>query len=351
MARPATYRYLMASLTIQDLTKSYDGRVPALSDFSLDVPDGSFVVLLGPSGCGKSTVLRCIAGLETPDRGRISIGGEDVTSLPPGDRNVAMVFQSYALYPHLTVRENLEFPLRMRRVNPPARASRVREVAAKLELGELLERFPAQLSGGQRQRVALGRALVREPALFLLDEPLSNLDASLRAQLRADLMALHQTVGATMLYVTHDQVEALTMAQRLVVLRQGRLEQSGTPDEIYQRPATTFVAGFVGTPGMNLVPVERAGDLLSPGNPPGATTAGFRPEHIVLTEPVAGREAAEIRLVERLGPESLVHLRLEGTGLIARVPGSATFTPGQPVTLSVHPAHLHWFDASGRRID
>ncbi|HSB54356.1 MAG TPA: ABC transporter ATP-binding protein, partial [Gemmatimonadales bacterium] len=232
----------MASLSLRGLSKTYDRRAAALRELSLEVEDGELVALLGPSGCGKSTILRLIAGLETPTTGTVWIGGREVTRLPPADRNVAMVFQSYALYPHFTVRGNLEFPLRMRGVNPADRITRVERVAAQLGLGDLLHRLPAQLSGGQRQRVALGRALVRNPDVFLLDEPLSNLDAALRAQLRAELLALHRSLGATMLYVTHDQVEALTLGHRLVLLKDGAIQQVGTPREVYDRPATTFVA-------------------------------------------------------------------------------------------------------------
>ncbi|MFN8647322.1 MAG: ABC transporter ATP-binding protein [Gemmatimonadales bacterium] len=340
----------MASITLQDLTRVYPPAVPALTDCTFEVADGSFVVLLGPSGCGKSTALRLVAGLELPDRGRVLIGRRDVTTTPPGDRNLAMVFQNYALYPHLTVRENLAFPLRMRRVPAVDRGPRIRRVAELLGLADLLERHPAQLSGGQRQRVALGRALVREPEAFLLDEPLSNLDAALRSELRTELLRVQRQLHATMLYVTHDQVEALTMADRIVVLREGRVEQQGTPAELYDRPATTFVARFLGTPGMNLLPldVEPAGTALVPGpGPAGAATCGLRPEALHL-----GPDGAPgaVTLVERLGSETLVHLAIGGRVVVARVPGQAPLTDGATVGVTADPAQLHWFDAAGRRL-
>ena len=304
----------MASITLQDLTRVYPPAVPALTDCTFEVADGSFVVLLGPSGCGKSTALRLVAGLELPDRGRVLIGRRDVTTTPPGDRDLAMVFQNYALYPHLTVRENLAFPLRMRRVPAAERGPRIRRVAELLGLGELLERHPAQLSGGQRQRVALGRALVREPEAFLLDEPLSNLDAALRSELRGELLRVQRQLHATMLYVTHDQVEALTMADRIVVLRAGRVEQQGTPAELYDRPATT---------------------------------CGLRPEALRLGP--TGAEG-QVTLVERLGSETLVHLTVGAQAVVARVPGQAALTHGATVGVTADPAQRHWFDPAGRRL-
>ena len=340
----------MASITLQDLTRVYPPAVPALTGVSFEVGDGSFVVLLGPSGCGKSTALRLVAGLELPDRGRILLGRRDVTTLPPGERNLAMVFQSYALYPHLTVRENLLFPLRMRRVPHAERGPRLARVAELLGLGELLDRAPAQLSGGQRQRVALGRALGREPEAFLLDEPLSNLDAALRGELRSELLGLHRRLGATMLYVTHDQVEALTMADRIVVLREGRLEQQGTPTELYDQPATTFVARFIGTPPMNLLPLDAAlpaTALVASGAPPGAARCGLRPEDLRLG--AEGLEA-EVTLVERLGSETLVHLRLGAQLLVVRAAGQAAFTHGAHVRVTAARERRHWFDAAGQRL-
>ncbi|MFI5234979.1 MAG: ABC transporter ATP-binding protein [Gemmatimonadales bacterium] len=337
----------MASVSLRRLSKSYQPPTRALDEVTLEIGAGECVALLGPSGCGKSTILRCIAGLETPSSGEIFIDDRPMHDVPPAERDVAMVFQSYALYPHLTVRENLEFPLRMRKVKPSSRAERIAAVARRLELGELLDRLPAALSGGQRQRVALGRALVREPSVFLFDEPLSNLDATLRVQLRADLLALHAALGATMLYVTHDQVEALTLGQRLAVLEGGRVQQLGTPSEVYGRPANAFVARFVGSPGMNLV---RNG-LRLPDPPEGGVLAGFRPEHLVLLPVDTGLGNGEVTAVERLGSETLVHLRLvDGPVVVARVPGLGDHARGERFGLGVDPAHLHWFDATGRRL-
>src|SRR2546430_4095635 len=244
----------MASVTLRGLTKAFDaGTRPALQELSLEVRDGEFLVLLGPSGCGKTTALRCIAGLEEPTAGAVLIDEREVTHLPPAARDVAMVFQNYALYPHLTARGNIAFGLEVRGVAAPEIARRVQETAQRLGLTELLDRRPAQLSGGQRQRVALGRAIVRAPRAFLFDEPLSNLDARLRGELRAELLALHRALGATMVYVTHDQMEAMTMGQRIAVLHEGRLRQLGTPADVYQRPADVFVARFIGSPGMNVL--------------------------------------------------------------------------------------------------
>ncbi|HEY6210073.1 MAG TPA: ABC transporter ATP-binding protein, partial [Gemmatimonadales bacterium] len=242
----------MASVTLRRLTKTFArDEKPVLQDLTLEVRDGEFLVLLGPSGCGKTTVLRCIAGLEEPSAGEIRIGEREVTHLAPADRDVAMVFQNHALYPHLTVRANVAFGLEVRRVPKPEIARRVRETAERLGITDLLERRPAELSGGQRQRVALGRAIVRNPQVFLFDEPLSNLDARLRSEMRAELLQLHRGLGATMIYVTHDQAEAMTMGQRIAVLHEGRLRQLGTPAEIYGMPADAFVARFTGNPGMN----------------------------------------------------------------------------------------------------
>ena len=346
----------MASVSLERLSKIYDQRVPALSELSLDIPDGAFTVLLGPSGCGKSTVLRLVAGLDLPDSGRIRLDLRDVTRLPPGERDVAMVFQHYALYPHLTVRENLEFPLRMRRVPPIQRRPRLLQVAELLQLGGLLDRLPSQLSGGQRQRVALGRALVREPRAFLLDEPLSNLDATLRAELRSELSRLHQRVGTTMLYVTHDQIEAMTMADRIAVLRAGWLEQEGTPAELYDAPATSFVAGFMGAPGMNLLPAQTWreggvwGDLIPAAwRRDRADQAGVRPEALRLV-PAGQGAAAEVTLVERFGADALVHLSAGGEQLVVRAAAGALPSRGQPIGVAAEWAALHWFGPDGRRL-
>src|SRR5437667_3447981 len=256
----------MASLSLRKLTRSSDGAArPVVRELCLEVREGELLVLLGPSGCGKTTALRCIAGLDEATEGEIHIGERDVTRLPPAERDVAMVFQNYALYPHLTARQNIAFPLEMRGLRKAEVSRRVQETAARLGLGELLDRRPGQLSGGQRQRVALGRAIVRAPQVFLFDEPLSNLDARLRVETRAELLKLHRALGATMVYVTHDLVEAMTMGQRIAVLREGRLHQVGTPAEVYRRPADVFVARFIGSPGMNILrgtALERRGETV-----------------------------------------------------------------------------------------
>ncbi|MEO8294212.1 MAG: ABC transporter ATP-binding protein [Gemmatimonadota bacterium] len=353
----------MASVSLRKLTKIFRPPVRVLDEVTLDIAEGEFVAILGPSGCGKSTILRCLAGLEPPTSGELIIGGEVVNDLPPAGRDVAMVFQSYALYPHLTVKQNLEFPLEMRKVPRERRHALVLDAARRLELGDLLDRMPGQLSGGERQRVALGRALVREPRVFLFDEPLSNLDASLRVQLRTELMALHQTLGTTMLFVTHDQVEALTMGERVVVLHEGRVQQSGTPAEVYNTPVNTFVARFVGSPGMNLLPgspdtgdsgpIFLARGLAIPYSRPGKRPAvvGIRPEHVRLTANGSGLGSGLVQAVERLGSETLVHLRLDpDTIIIARLPGLVAITRGEPAGVDLDAGQLHWFDEHGERM-
>jgi multiple sugar transport system ATP-binding protein len=360
----------MASVTLRDVAKRFDSsHPPALRDFSLDVRDGEFLVLLGPSGCGKTTALRCIAGLEEPSAGQIFIGDRDVTHLSPGDRDVAMVFQNYALYPHLSVRENIGFALEVRGVGKREVLRRVAETAARLELSELLERKPAQLSGGQRQRVALGRAIVRNPRVFLFDEPLSNLDAKLRVEMRAELLRLHRALGATMIYVTHDQVEAMTMGQRIAVLHEGRLRQLGTPPEIYQRPADVFVARFLGNPGMNVLAgvaevkktrgkgeggrVAHCGALQIPLALPdyaGDLQLGVRPEDVTLCPPGVGVGDATVTVVEPLGNETLVHLDAGGQAVVARVPGITTTVPGTQIGVQIDGGRIHLFDAAGARL-
>jgi multiple sugar transport system ATP-binding protein len=351
----------MASVTLRQLTKRFDSGSPALHGLSLEVEDGEFLVLLGPSGCGKTTALRCIAGLEEPTAGEILIGARDVTHLPPAERDVAMVFQNYALYPHLTVRENIAFPLAMRRMPTPEITRRVHAVAARLGIDELLERRPGELSGGQRQRVALGRAIVREPKAFLFDEPLSNLDAKLRVEMRTELLKLHRTLGATMLYVTHDQVEAMTMGRRIAVLHEGELRQVGTPAEVYGRPADAFVARFIGSPGMNLVPgaadpkrkrVAICGSLRIRASVlvPDRVQVGVRPEHVLLGDPGTGAGAALVRMVEPLGSETLVHLDAGGAAVVAKVQGIPAWTPGERLGVRVEPHHVHLFDLAGVRL-
>jgi ABC-type sugar transport system ATPase subunit len=300
-------------------------------------------VLVGPSGSGKSTALRVAAGLERPTAGRVLLADRDVTALAPGLRDVAMVFQSYALFPHLTVAENIGFGLRARRVPRDEVRARVDEAAAAVSCAELLERRPRELSGGERQRVALARALVREPVAFLLDEPLSNLDAQLRVEMRAELKRLHQRLGATMLYVTHDQVEALTLGSRVAVLGGGRLQQVGTPLDVYRRPANRFVATFVGTPAMNIWPVVdgRAGPFpLDVGSPGGRLDAGIRPEHVAL----GGEIPARVDVVEEAGSETVVYLLSDGHQVVARVGAETRVEHGDTVGLAFRREHVHLFD-------
>jgi multiple sugar transport system ATP-binding protein len=318
--------------------------VVALENLDLDVPDGCFLVLLGPSGCGKTTALRILAGLEQPSAGRVLIGDRDVTDLQPRDRDVAMVFQSYALYPHMSVEENIGYPLRVRGVAKPQRAGEVREAAALLEIDHLLGRRPRQLSGGQRQRVALARAIVRQPAVFLMDEPLSNLDAKLRASMRGELKRLQKRLGTTTLYVTHDQAEATTMADLVAVLKDGQVQQLGTPDEIYDRPANRFVATFVGNPPMNVFPVAEAG--MAPSN--GVVEIGVRPEDLELAAPDAvGALPAEVHVVEPIGNETLVETRIGESVVTLRVERGWNRPIGTPVGVRVDPRTACFFDAQG----
>jgi len=350
----------MATVSLQHVGKDH-GEARILGDVSLDVKDGELLVLVGPSGCGKSTLLRCIAGLETLTRGAVILDGKDVTRAEPRDRDIAMVFQSYALYPHLTVRENLAFGLKMRKTPRAEIAKRVDEAAAILGLEALLERRPGQLSGGQRQRVAMGRAVVRRPKAFLFDEPLSNLDAALRGQMRVELMRLHQRLGATMIYVTHDQVEAMTLADRIAVLQAGRLEQVGAPDELYQAPANLFVARFIGTPEMNVLDGARAVELGLCGNlPQGAAHVGARAEAVRLGRPqsFAGEGASGVvEVVEHLGWEALVHVGVgDAAGshplrLVARVEAADAPRPGERVRVTLDETRLHLFADGGARLD
>ena len=362
----------MARVEFEHVEKVFPGGARALADFTLDVGDGELLVLVGPSGCGKSTVLRILAGLETPSAGTLRIGERVVNELSPRERNVAMVFQDYALYPHMTVRENLEFPLRMRKMDAAARSERVEKTAALLDMAALLDRLPRQLSGGQRQRVAMGRALVRDPAVFLLDEPLSNLDAKLRVAVRAEIETLQRKTGTTMLYVTHDQVEAMTLGDRVAVLRDGVLQQIGAPADVYARPANVFVAGFVGSPPMNLFDAtlrDEAGTLsiaLGPSrialDPSLASVArahagakltiGIRPESLALA---AGDDASAVpgtvEHVERLGHETLVHVCVGAdVKLVVRAAGMESVERDAAVRLRVDPAALHLFAGDGVRI-
>ncbi len=328
-----------------------------LGDISLEVGDGELLVLVGPSGCGKTTLLRCIAGLEEPTRGEIAIDGKQVVDVPPRDRDIAMVFQSYALYPHMTVFENLAFGLRMRKT-PLAEIRRlVEEAAQMLEIGHLIERYPRELSGGQRQRVAMGRAVVRRPKVFLFDEPLSNLDAALRQQMRLELLRLHRRLSATMVYVTHDQVEAMTLADRIAVLKQGELIQVGPPAELYSQPRNTFVARFFGSPEMNLIPGQiEAGEFIAAdaalalrvpaaGYPSGPVSLGIRAEDLVLAAPETDRSIrARVDVVEHLGSEDLIHLTTGATRLVLRCPTAKAPGRDSEIRLSVPALHCHFFD-------
>ncbi|WP_298914258.1 sn-glycerol-3-phosphate ABC transporter ATP-binding protein UgpC [uncultured Roseobacter sp.] len=336
----------MATVDLSGISKFY-GAMQALFDVSLSVPDGAFVVFVGPSGCGKSTLLRTIAGLESVDGGTVEIGGKDVTQLEPVDRDVSMVFQSYALYPHMSVRANMEFGMKVGGVGADERNARVEEAAKILQLSELLDRKPGQLSGGQRQRVAIGRSIVKKPKVFLFDEPLSNLDAKLRVQMRVELEALHDQLNATMIYVTHDQVEAMTMADQIVVLNAGRIEQVGSPMDLYHRPASEFVAGFIGSPAMNIFDTTSifAGSLSRQEQ---TARLGIRPEHIVLGKVGQGDVDLNVAVKEQLGGESYLYLQGDdGERLVVKTDGEDATKAGQSVSISM-PAHrVHQFDANG----
>ena len=326
---------------LRGLTKSFGG-FQALKGVDLTVAKGEFCALLGPSGCGKSTLLRLIAGLEEASSGRIEIAGRDVTMAEPSDRGIAMVFQSYALYPHMTVAENIAFSLEAAGVGRAERLAKAAEVAKLLQLDALLARKPAALSGGQRQRVAIGRALVRDPAVFLFDEPLSNLDALLRVQMRIELSNLHREIGATMIYVTHDQVEAMTMADKIVVMNAGEVQQTGSPMELYENPANRFVAGFIGNPAMNFLPGSALG--LS------AHEAGLRPEHLHIGPAEGSALAGTVKLVERLGSQTLVHVETPAGLVCVQGPGRLDVAIGQSAGVGFDPAQALYFDAAGQRL-
>jgi ABC-type sugar transport system ATPase subunit len=350
----------VATLALENACRRF-GAVTALDGVRLEVADGELCVVVGPSGCGKSTLLRVVAGLETLDAGSVRIDGRDVTRSEPRERDVAFVFQSYALYPHLTVRENLAFPLRVRGVPRVEREGRVRDAAELLGIGELLDRRPGQLSGGQRQRVAMGRAVVRRPRLFLFDEPLSNLDARLRGRMRVELIELHRRLRTTSLYVTHDQAEAMTLGQRLVVLRDGRIHQVGTPREIYERPADPFVAGFIGSPPMNFLEgtvqcgsegrfLEWAGGAIPAPEwvPEGPALLGLRPEDLF---PGRGPLSMQVRVVEDLGGDRFVYGEASDVPLVYRAePAQPLPLPEEAISLAVRPGKEHWF-GGGRRLD
>jgi multiple sugar transport system ATP-binding protein len=356
----------MAAVTFQAVDKKY-GNAFVIQDLNLDVQDQEFLVLVGPSGCGKTTALRMIAGLEEVSAGTIAIGGRVVNDVPPKARDIAMVFQNYALYPHMTVRENLEFALTMRKTPADKIDALVSEAAELLGLTPFLDRKPAQLSGGQRQRVALGRAIVRHPAVFLFDEPLSNLDAKLRVQMRAEIKKLQERLKTTTVYVTHDQVEAMTMGSRIAVMHEGRIQQLGTPQEIYDRPANLFVAGFVGTPPMNFFPATLAGGLAKGDgfnlpvpapfrNREGQVVIGIRPEDLTVsreeTSGAAGTLPVTVDLVEPLGDAALVHGNLGGTAIVGKIDPHRTPRAGDRIELRVALETLHVFDAAtGRRME
>jgi multiple sugar transport system ATP-binding protein len=332
----------MAQIRLDGVSKVFD-KTTVIPPLDLEIGKGEFVVFVGPSGSGKSTLLRLIAGLEQTSGGRISIEGKDVTTTPCGDRGLAMVFQSYALYPHMTVRQNMAFPLEMAGELKAAIDRKIEETAHILDLTRFLERRPSQLSGGQRQRVAIGRAIVRSPTAFLFDEPLSNLDAALRGSTRLEIMKLHQQLSATMIYVTHDQVEAMTMADRIVVLNHGKIEQVGTPQELYERPANLFVAEFIGAPQMNRIEGAATSET-------GAAAIGVRPEHIRIVEN-GGMWSATVELIENLGAESHVHARSDVAGaLVVRMPGSPGLKVGDKIGLSPIDEFVHKFDSLGRAI-
>jgi sn-glycerol 3-phosphate transport system ATP-binding protein len=332
----------MAAVSLREVRKSY-ADMEVIHGVTMDIADGEFIVILGPSGCGKSTLLRMVAGLETITAGEIAIGERVVNQLEPKDRNIAMVFQNYALYPHMSVYDNMSYGLRIKGFSKQEIETRVRRAAEILELAKFLERKPRQLSGGQRQRVAMGRAIVREPAVFLFDEPLSNLDAKLRVQMRAELQSLHRRLRTTSLFVTHDQIEAMTLAQRMIVMNAGRAEQIGKPLEVYARPATTFVASFIGSPPMNLIPQQRNGKPV---------IFGIRPEHL---EPCSEKDAMlviDVDLIEPLGADTLVygHLGSDGARVAARLPTSLEGRVGK-LPLRYDSAQAHYFDpGTGARI-
>jgi lactose/L-arabinose transport system ATP-binding protein len=351
------------SVSLKGVQKSY-GSLAVVHGIDLDIKEGDFVVFVGPSGCGKSTLLRMIAGLEEVTEGEISIKGRDVTDLDPSDRGIAMVFQSYALYPHMSVRENLAFGLKMARTDTPEITRRVDQAAAILKIDHLLDRRPGQLSGGQRQRVAIGRAIVRKPDVFLFDEPLSNLDAELRVSMRIEIARLHRELGNTMIYVTHDQTEAMTLADKIVVLRNGKVEQTGSPREIYEDPCNIFVAGFIGSPRMNFLDVAWTGNSLKVGDAEtdapewfaGLATGtsakmGIRPEHIVIEEGTGGTIQAKVEFFEYLGGTRFLYCTLaDGQTLVVEQRFGGDLDVGDTIRLEFPPVHRRFFDADGIRM-
>ncbi len=347
----------MSSVTLKNIWKKYDGDVTAVRDLSFEIASGEFVVLVGPSGCGKSTTLRMLAGLEEITDGDLMIGDRRVNDVAPRDRDIAMVFQSYALYPHMSVYENMAFGLRIRKMPRAEIDKRVQDAAEILELKDLLKRKPKALSGGQRQRVAMGRAIVREPKVFLFDEPLSNLDAQLRLQMRIEIARLHKRMGATTVYVTHDQVEAMTLASRIAVMKDGVLQHYGSPMEIYSRPANRFVATFIGSPSMNILPGTVDGTVfrgngfavpLGAGDHSRVAEIGIRPQSFEAA--VAGPIKAEVDFVEALGAETFVHCRVGGSKLTAQVPVGLKVSTGDTLSFEVKDGAVHRFDAEGKAL-
>lgn len=332
----------MGSITLKQVTKSF-GDVNVIKPLDLDIRDGEFIVFVGPSGCGKSTLLRMIAGLEDTTSGVIEIDGNDATSTPPAKRGLAMVFQSYALYPHMSVRNNIAFPLKRAKVPQAEIDAKIASAAKILNLGDYLDRKPGQLSGGQRQRVAIGRAIVRQPSAFLFDEPLSNLDASLRVNMRLEISELHKSLATTMIYVTHDQVEAMTMADRIAVFNAGVIEQVGTPLELYQHPVNRFVAGFIGSPKMNFIDVEAI-----EGDP--TRSLGVRPEHLSITTE-KGLWSGKVGVIEHLGSETFLHVHIDGGGTFTvRDDGDCPIEYGDTVNLTAPQNKIMHFDAAGNTI-
>ncbi|MBZ0251506.1 MAG: sn-glycerol-3-phosphate import ATP-binding protein UgpC [Burkholderiales bacterium] len=353
----------MAEIILQGVTKSF-GKTEVIHPTDIGIDDGEFVVMVGPSGCGKSTILRMIAGLETTTAGEIRIAGKRVNEVEPKDRNIAMVFQNYALYPHMSVYDNMAYGLKIRKFAKDDIERRVQRAAGILELGQYLKRKPRELSGGQRQRVAMGRAIVREPAAFLFDEPLSNLDAKLRVQMRLEIQKLHRELRTTSVYVTHDQVEAMTLANRMIVINAGVVEQIGAPLEVYDNPASLFVAGFIGSPSMNFLPGTRKGDGVDVGEglviplPAAAreragdkVTVGIRPEHLVVGDGATVAFRLRVDTVEALGADSLLHGLFDNSTLVVRIEGHAAPPAGSTLDVSILPGKAYFFDtATGKRL-
>lgn len=336
----------MSYLELKGVEKYY-GDFHAIKGINLNIQKGEFIVFVGPSGCGKSTLLRMIAGLEDINGGDLILDGKNITDMMPSKRDLAMVFQSYALYPHMTVEENMSFALRIQKEDPAVIKEKVAQAAEKLNLTDYLKRTPKELSGGQRQRVAIGRAIVRSPKVFLFDEPLSNLDAALRGQTRVEIAHLHRELNATSIYVTHDQVEAMTLADRVVVMQAGVIEQCGTPMELYDRPANKFVAQFIGMPKMNMMPAS-----MIAGQSDSAVEVGVRPEHFTLTAAGEGQLSGRVEMVEALGNETLIHVELEGSNemVIVRQYEQTSVRPDQKVGINYDASQLHCFDAQGQAI-